>query len=48
SGITVLYYNCKHVEEFAKDGWMVEFVDLGGPAELPYDRFAVIRMAPPG
>ena len=43
--ITILYYNCKHVDVFQKDpAWIVEFTNVGGPSSAPFDQLAVIRI----
>ena len=45
SDITVLYYNCKHVDVFQKDpAWIVKVTSIGGPSSAPFDQLAVIRM----
>lgn len=42
--ITILYYNCRHVDVFRRDpDWSVEVVDGSGHLALPFDPFAVIR-----
>jgi len=43
--ITILYYNCRHVDVFQKDpAWSVDVTDVGGASPLPFNRLAVIRM----
>ncbi len=47
--ITILYYNCRHVEIFRNDpAWSVEVTDVGGASSLPFSRLAVIRMKSDG
>lgn len=43
--ITVLYYNCKHLDIFQKDpAWIVEMTNVGPPSSTPFDRLAVLKI----
>lgn len=45
--ITILYYECKHVEVFRDDPlFAVEVMDVGDPSPVPFSQLAVIRMTP--
>jgi SAM-dependent methyltransferase len=45
--ITIIYYECKHVEVFRNDPqWTVEVGDVGGPSPVPFSKLAVITMKP--
>jgi hypothetical protein len=45
SDLTILYYNCKHVNIFQNDpAWNVEIVKVKGPPRLPVESLAVITI----
>ncbi len=46
-GVTVLYYNCKHVHCFEeRREFTVDVLRPGGDSSAPFDRLAVIELAP--
>jgi hypothetical protein len=45
--ITILYYECMHVDVFRNDPqWTVEVMDVGGASLAPFSPLAVITMRP--
>lgn len=43
--ITVLYYNCKHLDIFEKDpAWITELIDVGRSSSAPFGQLAILKL----